>query len=470
MCSVCGLCRLQTELLIPNVCPSVCQQQVDWSIDLEDGANFKELGDSPRQVSNDNGNKFSQSKSSDDLVCSPTPWLLNSTNSSKKHLPYVGLENNLEELLHVQAKRVGKYKTVSLVFFNIHQSVMMQNCVYSLVKFASVCNYIVVTWDEPTLKACKAMNMPCYNAESLIPGEGGIAVDKEARLHTIDYNKITWMKPIMVLEALKAGYAVHATDVDISYAVADLMESYMTYITEVGATAAFQIENKYPYVVNTGNYMVLPTKDGIRMMRAWVGKADQAIAEANHEQHALGELYHETNGSVFELCTSPSQCKAAAHLTKKHNPPASLVRRTGNAWWMVYGETCITKAPDRMYAAHPCSYPHLYFHSVCVIGSAPKILALKGAGFWFLDDGDDGFGCDADETDPIVVRCRPLVWRKPEVEEDFEKCDGKRLAFRYFQSNPSPFQEMISLLKTTSPPPILSSTPPTENKESNSET
>ena len=34
-------------------------------------------------------------------------------------------------------------------------------------------------------------------------------------------------------------------------------------------------------------------------------------------------------------------------------------------------------------------FPTLYFHSVCVIGSAAKIRALKGAGFWFLDDGDD---------------------------------------------------------------------------------
>lgn len=381
-------------------------------------------------------------------------------------LPYVGLEHDLKRLLEVQSRKVGAYQAVSLVFFNIHQSVLMQNCVYTMVKFASVCNYIVVTWDEPTLAACKAMNLPCFYAESFIPGNGAIGAETEARLHSADYNKITWMKPIMVLEVLKAGYAVHATDVDVAYAVADLMESYMHYITEVNASASFQIENKYPYVVNTGNYMVLPRDDAIRMMQAWVDRADQAINSSNHEQHALGELYYETNGKVFETCTTPAQCTEAAALIKKQKRPAALVRKTGNTWRMIYGESCITKEPHRMYAAHPCSFPISYFHAVCVIGSAPKVRALKGAGFWFVDDGDDGFGCESDDGDPIVVRCRPLSWRKPEVEEDFEKCDKKRLAFNYFQSHPAAFEKLLLASAPAPPSPPPRSPPPPKTKGS----
>ncbi len=48
----------------------------------------------------------------------------------------------------------------------------------------------------------------------------------------------------------------------------DLTLSYLTYILEVNATAAFQREKKFPFVVNTGNYMVLPTPPGRALVKA----------------------------------------------------------------------------------------------------------------------------------------------------------------------------------------------------------
>jgi hypothetical protein len=85
---------------------------------------------------------------------------------------------------------------VSLLFFNYHQSEMLQNCLYSLIKFAGVCNYIVVVWDEPSLEVCLDMNMPCFNATAYIPGGGNIGAEQEAKLHSLDYNKITYVYDI----------------------------------------------------------------------------------------------------------------------------------------------------------------------------------------------------------------------------------------------------------------------------------
>jgi hypothetical protein len=148
-------------------------------------------------------------------------------------LPFQGLHNNLDGLLKVQARHVeikeysASYEAVTLVFFNVQQTVLAQNCIYTLSKFAGkksvtaerclgnndvhasvlpslahctlrlvkgaagVCNYVVVVWDEPSLAACTAMALPCYNATHLIPGGGTIGAEREARLHSRDYNKIT---------------------------------------------------------------------------------------------------------------------------------------------------------------------------------------------------------------------------------------------------------------------------------------
>ena len=129
--------------------------------------------------------------------CSETPWLMKRRADG---LPYVGLHNDLDALLKLQSAKVGEgYKGVSLLFFNYQMSTMLQNCLYSMVKFAGVCNYIVVVWDEPSLEVCRDMNLPCYNATDMIPGGVPIAAEQEARLHTKDYNKITYVSPSPIL-------------------------------------------------------------------------------------------------------------------------------------------------------------------------------------------------------------------------------------------------------------------------------
>jgi hypothetical protein len=243
------------------------------------------------------------------------------------------------------------------------------------------------------------------------------------------------MKPIMVKAVIEKGFAVHVSDVDIAYTPADLWKSYYKFIIDGNATAAFQVENHYPDVVNTGNYVILPTQSGKNLMKLWVDRADIAIAEGNHEQRALGKLYNDEEG--FEMCDKPPDCRrkvaAIAKLpgSKKYRFP--LVRKTFNPWGNVYGYNCVTKEEElhRVHPAHPCSYPHMYFHAICVSGSTAKTNALKKAGLWFIDDDK---GCTQDQDNPNTVRCKPLAWRKPEIEEAFSECSWKtRMAFKYFQ-------------------------------------
>ncbi len=388
-----------------------------------------------------------------DRSCSPTPWLLPQDSA----LPYSGLHNDLEQLATVQARDIDGYQAVSVVFFNYHQSVMMQNAVYSLVKWSGVCNYIVAVWDEPSLEACIDMNLPCFDASALTPGNSTIGAEREARLHTSDYVKITWMKPILVAELIDLGFLVHASDVDVAYSPGDLTRSYLQFILEGNATAAFQRESKLPYVVNTGNYMVLPNEQGKAFMKAWLERADAAIAAGDHEQTALGELYHEKGSKhAFYSCATPQECNEALEKSLKSSPPTPIVRKTSNSWFLAFGNTCISKEPHRMFAVHPCSFPTLYFHSVCVIGSAAKTRALKGAGFWFLDDGDDSKGCPPDPNNPNIVRCRPLAERIPETEHDFLTCDPSRLAFSYYQKlNPGAAAVDPALYTPPPKPPVV---------------
>jgi hypothetical protein len=426
---------LQTEI-------EIRAHHLATNLDISDGSRSAQRIDS-------SGYDLDASDSHWDRSCSDSPWLL----PQDSGFAYSGLHNDLEKLATVQAREIDGYQAVSVVFFNYHQSVMMQNAVYSLVKFSGVCNYIVAVWDEPSLEACIGMNLPCFDASDMTPGNSTIGAAREARLHSSDYVKITWMKPILVSALLDLGFLVHASDVDVAYSPGDLTRSYLNFILEGNATAAFQRESKLPFIVNTGNYMVLPNDQGKAFMKAWLGRADSAIASGDHEQTALGELYHKkSNTPAFYTCANPSECKEAYEKSLQTSPPTPIVRKTSNSWFLAFGSTCITKEPHRMFAVHPCSFPMLYFHSVCVIGSEAKTRALKGAGFWFLDDGPDGKGCPPDTDNPNIVRCRPLVERIPETEEDFLTCDPNRLVFSYYQRK-NPGAAAVDPALYTSPPP-----------------
>ena len=38
-----------------------------------------------------------------------------------------------------------------------------------MIKFGGVRNYIIATWDDDDLAACADLNLPCFNATSVLP-------------------------------------------------------------------------------------------------------------------------------------------------------------------------------------------------------------------------------------------------------------------------------------------------------------
>lgn len=63
--------------------------------------------------------------------------------------------------------------------------------------------------------------------------------------------------------------------------------------------------------------------------------------------------------------------------------------------------------------------------------------ALQDVGYWFIDHEQ---GCTDDEHSH-TRRCKPLMWRQPNAEAAFSRCDRHRLAFRYFETAGSRLQD-----------------------------
>ncbi len=64
-----------------------------------------------------------------------------------------------------------------------------------------------------------------------------------------------------------------------------------------------------------------------------------------------------------------------------------------------------------------------YVHIICRGGAQGKAASLKGAGFWFVDDSGVAEG--------ELLRCKPLRWQDPHLEDEFLRCSEHPLAFTY---------------------------------------
>lgn len=98
----------------------------------------------------------------------PTPWLL-----PKRYpgLPYSNLSSrDLAVVAAARAQPKGEYqKAISVAFFSKGMIRMLQNCIYTMVKFGGVDNYIITTWSESDLEACLDLNLPCADASAYLP-------------------------------------------------------------------------------------------------------------------------------------------------------------------------------------------------------------------------------------------------------------------------------------------------------------
>ena len=98
----------------------------------------------------------------------PVPWLL-----PKRYpgLPYSNLSSrDLAVVAAARAQPKGPYeKAISVAFFSKGMMRMLQNAVYTMVKFGGVDNYIIATWSDSDMEACLDLNLPCADASHYLP-------------------------------------------------------------------------------------------------------------------------------------------------------------------------------------------------------------------------------------------------------------------------------------------------------------
>ncbi len=89
------------------------------------------------------------------------PWNLD---NRPGELPWEGLQNDLPQLLAVQARD----NTVTLVVFEATFSALALNSLVSLVRYGKVQNYLLAAVGEQSVEKCISLRLPCYNATGLL--------------------------------------------------------------------------------------------------------------------------------------------------------------------------------------------------------------------------------------------------------------------------------------------------------------
>ena len=160
-----------------------------------------------------------------------TPWLAPPCVKFK----YADLENNLPELLKTQA--MNQWISVTYMTGKIKRFVL--NCVYSLLVQGRSSNYIVAAFEDESLRECKALHLPCFNASSLTPER---IANEEGTTHG---SPLQWTKIHISLHLLSMGYNVHASDADVVY-LRNTNKSFSRVLQQTNADAVFASEEVDP--------------------------------------------------------------------------------------------------------------------------------------------------------------------------------------------------------------------------------
>ncbi|GAB4823098.1 hypothetical protein N2152v2_010144 [Parachlorella kessleri] len=334
-----------------------------------------------------------------------------------------GLENDLDGLLQARSQPVGTYsKAISVVHFNHHHTLMLQNWIYSAVKWAGIENYIVATWDDESLRVCLDLNLPCYNATSYLPLPTTTA--GESRFYRGDFIAITWLKPLLARELVSRGYLVHVCDVDVAFPPKAFWPSVLRFLEPAGADVA--MERDYFGPINCGSMVILPSPRTLSWLHAWLANMSREARAKRSSQRVLGD---QARARLFLTCDGPWDCQrlrrvsdtAVAAMAAKarqqqqqggwqwarqqgRRPAAQqaqqqqvdrfgkrpgelvLVRRYLSAYEGVFQDHCAGKWLEWAMPVDPCIPSTLHYHVVCANGLGNKTLGLKATGMWFLDD------------------------------------------------------------------------------------
>ncbi|PSC72525.1 hypothetical protein C2E20_4221 [Micractinium conductrix] len=279
------------------------------------------------------------------------PWLLPPRTEA---LPHAGV-HDFDALLQLRARPQGSHPSaVALFLFTADWAIIAQN---------------------------SARRRAQLHASGLLLEPVGKG--KKPTAH--DFVVMSWIKPTVVLRALRQGHAVMVADADIAYAVKPLWASYLAYNEQAQADGAWLEEKP---TSNAGHFVLLCTPASLSFAKAWVASAERAIEEGLTDQKVLPQL---EEGSYLR-CNTLCRCLHTDYnLTEQGQRQQVAVLRTYLPSHFVYSPNwCTIGSPDWVPAIDPCDWSVLYLHIICVSAAADKAAVLRAAGFWFMDDGEGG--------------------------------------------------------------------------------
>ncbi|KAL4856648.1 hypothetical protein ACK3TF_003070 [Chlorella vulgaris] len=387
------------------------------------------------------------------------PWLLP---PRTKALKYTGV-HQLDTLAELRSTPFGNVtKTITLLIFSAKYAAMTQNGVYSMVKFGGVRNYIVATWDPDDLQACADLNLPCADVTSFLPETMDKGPDAGA-FGTHDFLVIAWHRPAVLAHLLKLGYAVLTTDSDIVYLLKPVWASYMAYLEQGEADAAFQSEGP----VNTGNFVMLPTTASVAFATAWAALAPKMFKERLTDQTGLPHV----DPALWMVCSDRSACQRdrAGIIHRNASGTQMLIRRFYPNQFNYWSDVCSLSRTEGFPKIDPCDWAgmnkcglrplasamHQHVHLICLpavmflhpicANYEMKVRAFKHQEFWFVDDESESIvahgsyvfrtagvkvltfalcyaACTQNNTMSHVTVCHPLQWRVNTTEVMLYSC------------------------------------------------
>lgn len=346
------------------------------------------------------------------------PWLI--SNHSSKAL-FLTLYNDLDRLLMFMSNKTGK---IALVRFSYPWQIMVQNEIYTLVKFGHVYNYIVMVGDEKSLQVCLELNLPCYNGTKYYKNyyrDADPTVDA-SYLDKKHYRPINWFKLRFYRDILIRNYTILALDTDIAFSRKDIWLSFEKYSEDVGNCDMIFMQEE---PINAGFFYSRSNPSTITLLNKWID------TERTHWDLDEQQSFIALRGYYYGICNTTEQCNAIKqrrminiqnNLTDSAEIP-TVTLRTFPAAYAFYGTgVCPTNRK-----VHPCLPTTVLLHTICLIGQTSKIDMLKMNGFWLLKEHCDrqliNSTIESNTTVTLDIRrCKPLIFKYPDAERRFQSC------------------------------------------------
>ncbi|KAI8854230.1 hypothetical protein BC829DRAFT_221035 [Chytridium lagenaria] len=158
------------------------------------------------------------------------PWIMK---EGDKRIPWIGLENDIDELLKVMSREES---IVTLIIWNDEPISTILNHIHSLVTRGNMPSYIVAA--NATLSKCISLNLPCWNIEDA---------------------QIIGSKLILAL--LRKSVTVHLSDTKLTY-TGSVKAAYTDFTSDI--VVKQNIDS--PYQIHTENAYIRSTPRSIRLL------------------------------------------------------------------------------------------------------------------------------------------------------------------------------------------------------------